>query len=43
MLLCGAEPSASETPSLIPSSEETGSVNALLGEDKLTHVPKEEY
>lgn len=28
-LPCGAEPSASETPSLIPSSAETGSVNAL--------------
>lgn len=40
MLPGGAEPSASETPSVTPSSEETGSVNALLGEDKLTKVPK---
>lgn len=37
---CAAEPSTSETPYLIPSSEETGPVNALLEEDELTNVPK---
>lgn len=42
-LPCAAEPSAPETPKLISSSEETGSVNALLGEDKSTNVPKGKY